>query len=118
LFGKIISNLMPGYEVVSLKDFEEAASNILASVPAVVVTAHSLGAKTGFDLIKAINSNPRQARIPCIILDTNMGRSENIAYSEAGAEAVFNKPVNLQKFKEALQNAVRTIFTAKHHEVV
>ncbi len=113
LYAKIITNLLPGYEVEQFKDIDSAIKSITGSVPAVVVTAHSFDGKTGLDLIKGINSDPSRAKIPCIVLGSNMGKSENIAYSEAGAEAIFNKPVNLQKFKEAIQNAVKTIFTLK-----
>ena len=113
LYAKIITNLLPGYEVEQYKDIESATRSITTSVPAVVVTGHSFDGKTGLDLISEINSDPSRARIPFIVLGSNMGKSENIAYSEAGAEAIFNKPVNLQKFKEAIQNAVKTIFTLK-----
>jgi len=113
LYSKIITNLLPGYEVEQFKDIESAAKNITTSVPAVVVTGHLLSGRTGLDLIRVINSDPSRAKIPCIVLGSNMGKSENIAYTEAGAEAIFNKPVNLQKFKEAIQNAVKTIFTLK-----
>ncbi|GAB1348174.1 hypothetical protein MASR1M107_03850 [Ignavibacteriales bacterium] len=113
LYSKIISNLLPGYEVEQFKDIETATRSIISSVPALVITAHSFDGKTGLDLIKNINSSFDRARIPVIVLGNQLGKSENIAYSEAGVEAIFNKPVNLQKFKETIQNAVKTIFTLK-----
>ncbi|MBN8545317.1 MAG: PAS domain S-box protein [Ignavibacteria bacterium] len=113
LYAKIISNLLPGYEVDQFKDIESAAKSIINSVPALVISGHSFDERTGLDLIKSINSSFDRARIPVIILGNGLGKSENIAYSEAGAEAIFNKPVNLQKFKEAILNAVKTIFTLK-----
>ncbi len=113
LYSKIITNLLPGYEVEQFKDIESATESITTSVPAVVVSGHSFDGKTGLDLIRGINSDPSRAKIPCIVLGNNMGKSENIAYTEAGAEAIFNKPVNLQKFKDAIQNAVKTILTLK-----
>jgi PAS domain S-box-containing protein len=112
LYAKIIGNLAPGYEVEQAKDTEGAIKSIDSNLPALIISAHQLKSGTGLDLIKLVNSSSDRARIPFIILGTNLGKSEHIAYKESNVEWLFSKPVNLQKFKEAIQNSVKTIFSS------
>lgn len=113
LYTKIIGNLARGYEIEQFKDIETAFAEILVTVPALIICGHSFNDGTGLDLIKKVGSIPDRDKIPVIILGNNLGKSEQLAYKEAGVEELFNKPVNLQKFKDAIQNAVKTIFNIR-----
>lgn len=113
LYTKIIGNLAPGYEIEQFKDIESAVAEIQVSVPAVIISGHAFPDGTGLDLIKKVQTIPDRAKIPVIILGNNLGKSEQLAYKEAGVEQLFNKPVILQKFKDAIQNSVKTIFNIR-----
>ncbi|MBK8662626.1 MAG: PAS domain S-box protein [Ignavibacteriales bacterium] len=113
LYTKIIGNLARGYEIEQFKDIESAVAEIQVSVPAVIISGHAFADGTGLDLIKKVHAIPERAKIPVIILGNNLGKSEQLAYKEAGVEELFNKPVILQKFKDAIQNSVKTIFNGR-----
>lgn len=113
LYTKIIGNLARGYEVEQFKDIDSAIAEIQVSVPAVIISGHAFSDGTGLDLIKKVQSIPERGKIPVIILGNNLGKSEQLAYKEAGVEALFNKPVILQKFKDAIHNSVKTIFNIR-----
>ncbi|MBK7868509.1 MAG: PAS domain S-box protein [Ignavibacteriales bacterium] len=113
LYTKIIGNLARGYEIEQFKDIASAVAEIQVSVPAVIISGHAFTDGTGLDLIKKVQAMPDRAKIPVIILGNNLGKSEQLAYKEAGVEELFNKPVILQKFKDAIQNSVKTIFNIR-----
>ena len=65
----------------------------------------------GIELVKKLRSSTLKGKPQMIILSGDIGKPETLAYNDLGVEYVFQKPVNLTQFKEAIEQSLRKIFT-------
>ena len=111
LYSKILKNITPDYTVDLASNGLEALEKIKSSPPALVITDHSMPEMNGYDLVKQLKKEGLLGKPPVIVLSTEMDRNIIGDYNELGIEYVFQKPVNLRSFKQAVEKSLRKYIT-------
>ncbi len=109
LYSKILKNIVNDYDVVTANNGREALDLLHNFLPALILCDHSMPVMGGFEFVERYNSLQIKGKPPIIILSGDVGKSEQITYSEMGIEYVFNKPVNLTSFKTAVEKSLKQI---------
>jgi PAS domain S-box-containing protein len=107
LYSKLIKNLMPNYSILEAQNGKEALDIIKNSSPALVITDHKMPLMSGYDLVKQLNITDLKYRPPVIILTSDYNAAIESEYKELGIEFIFQKPVNLSNFKNAIEKSLR-----------
>lgn len=107
LYSKLIKNFLPNYEIVEAGEGAEALDIIKKSPPAIVITDHYMTGMSGYDLTKQIKLLEISFKPPVIVLSSDITLDISEEYAELGVEFVFQKPVNLKSFKEALERSLK-----------
>ncbi len=115
LYSKLIKTLLPDYNILKAETVKEALKIVLSSTPALVISDHRMPEMTGYDLIKKIKDAEIENEPPFIILSNYINEEISERYKEAGVEYVFRKPVNLSKFKFALESSLKKSFVNGVH---
>ena len=79
------------YQVAVAEDGADAAKQIDASAPDVLITDVEMPGLDGFELTRHVRDNPRTAHVPIIMISSNSARIGDQA-SEAGVDVVMDKP--------------------------
>lgn len=111
LYSKILKSLVPDYEILVADDGEEAWKILKETSLALVISDHTMPKLNGIELIKKLKLSTIKGKPQIIILSGDVGKPEILAYNDLGVEYVFQKPVNLTQFKEAIEQSLRKIFT-------
>jgi PAS domain S-box-containing protein len=109
LYTKILKNIVGDYDVVTASNGKEALQQLQKVMPALIVCDHAMPVMNGFEFMQAYNSLHIKGKPPVVILSGDIGKSEQITYSEMGVEYVFTKPVNLTSFKKAIERSLKQI---------
>ncbi len=107
LYSKILKNITPDYNINIASDGLEALEKIKKSPPALIISDHTMPRMNGFELISELNKTDLSGKPPVIILSSNIDRSTIEDYQSLGVEFVFQKPVNLSAFKQAVEKTLR-----------
>ncbi len=107
LYSKILKNFIPLYNIDEAKDGSEALEKIKKSSPALVITDHKMLEISGYDLVKKIKVSDFNRKPPVIVLSSDVNDYIVDAYKELEVEYVFQKPVNLVSFKEAVDRSLK-----------
>jgi PAS domain S-box-containing protein len=111
LYSKILKNITPDYTVDLASNGLEALEKIKTSPPALVITDHSMPEMDGYDLVKQLKNEGLLGKPRVIVLSTEIDRNIIGDYNELGIEYVFQKPVNLRSFKQAVEKSLRKYIT-------
>ncbi|MFB3055956.1 MAG: response regulator, partial [Ignavibacteriaceae bacterium] len=111
LYSKILKNITPDYTVDLASNGVEALEKIKNSPPALVITDHSMPEMDGYNLVKQLKKEGLLGKPHVIVLSTEMDRNIIEDYNELGVEYVFQKPVNLRSFKQAVEKSLRKYIT-------
>ena len=111
LYSKLLKSFVPDYEILLAGDGEEAWEIIKETSLALVISDHTMPNMNGIGLVKRLNQSSIKGKPHVIILSGDVGKPETLAYNDLGIEYVFQKPVNLTQFKEAIEQSLRKIFT-------
>ena len=114
LYSKILKNITPDYSVAVAMNGIEALEKIKTSPPALVITDHSMPEMNGYELVKELKRLGLLGKPPVIVLSTEIDRNIIHDYNELGIEYVFQKPVNLRSFKQAVEKSLRKYITGNH----
>lgn len=106
LYSKILKNITENYEIETSNDPERALEMIHSAPPALLILDHQFTDTNGFEIVKKLDEQMGEQRIPIMILSADVGKSEKLAYNEMGIEYVFNKPVILSALKEAIDRLI------------
>ncbi len=79
------------YQVAVAEDGDDAAKQIDASAPDVLITDVEMPGLDGFELTRHVRDNPRTAHVPIIMISSNGSRIGEEA-SQAGVDVVLDKP--------------------------
>ncbi len=109
LYSKLLSNLVPDYQVIEASGAEEAYNKILKNVPALVITEHTLLDGDGLKLVNQLAESPIKHKPKIIVLASGITEREKDEYKNMDIEFVFEKPVNLKVFKAAIEKSIRTV---------
>ena len=81
------------------------------SPTALVITEHAMPEMNGYNLVKQLKKEGLVGKPQVIVLSTEMDRNIIEDYNELGVEYVFQKPVNLRSFKQAVEKSLRKYIT-------
>lgn len=109
LYSKILRNIIPDYEIMTAPGGEEALMLIREFSPALVITDHNMPGMTGYDFITTLLHSDIKGKPPVIVLSDFLGKGERLAYDDIGIAYAFEKPVNLNVFKEAIEKSLKLL---------
>jgi PAS domain S-box-containing protein len=107
LYSKILKNIVPDYTIELASDGIEALEKIKNTPPALVITDHVMPEMNGYELVKKLLSMESIGKINVIILSSDIDRQAIEDYNNLGIKYVFQKPVNLSNFKQAVEKSLR-----------
>jgi CheY-like chemotaxis protein len=111
LYTKILNNITADYTVDVASNGIEALEKIKSMSPALVITDHAMPKMDGYKLVKEMIQQELLRKTPVIILSSAMNRNIIQDYHDLGIEFVFQKPVNLRSFKQAVEKSLRKSIT-------
>ena len=111
LYSKILKHITSDYKIETASDGKEALDKILSSTYALVITEHKLPLITGYELALEIKKADIKMKPPVIILSGSIDRQTVDDYNEIGIRNVFQKPVDLSSFKNAVEKSLREALT-------
>ncbi|MCL5028534.1 MAG: PAS domain S-box protein [Bacteroidetes bacterium] len=107
LYSKILKNITTDYNIEIASDGKDALDKILSSPPALVITDHLMPNMNGYQLVIELKKAEIKGKPPIMVLSGDIDRSAIEEYHELGIEYVFNKPVDLTSFKNAVEKSLR-----------
>jgi CheY-like chemotaxis protein len=107
LYSKILKNITPDYNVEAASNGKEAMEKIIKSPPALVITDHNMPEMNGIQLVQEIQKLEAKSKPPIIILSGDIDLTAIHDYSLLGIDYIFQKPVNLANFKQAVERTIR-----------
>ncbi|MFA4924696.1 MAG: hybrid sensor histidine kinase/response regulator, partial [Ignavibacteriaceae bacterium] len=110
LYSKILKSFVPDYEILLADNGEDAWKKIEETSIALIISDHAMPKMNGIELVKKLRNSAIKGKPQIIILSGDIGKAEVLAYNDLGVEYVFQKPVNLTQFKEAIEKSLRKIF--------
>lgn len=96
-----------GYEVATARSGEEALVALSASVPDLIVSDIRMPRMDGYQLARALRSNPRTELIPVVFLTAKGERKDRIAGIRAGVDAYLVKPFDPEELLTVIANLLR-----------
>jgi len=107
LYSKILKHITPDYEIDTAVNGREALNKIFSSTYALIVTEHKMQEMGGYELVLELKKADMKVKPPVIILSSSIDRQTTEEYHEIGVEQVFQKPVNLNNFKQVVEKSLR-----------
>ena len=107
LYSKLLRSLMPGYTVLEAENGKVAVEKIQQFSPALVITDHNMPEMNGYELVKQLNTTELKYKPPVIVLSSDITPDLEKDYSDLGVVFVFQKPVILGSFKNAIEKSLR-----------
>ncbi len=107
LYSKLLKSLISGFTILEAENGKEALEIIKQQTPALVITDHKMPFMSGYDLVKQILISDLKFRPPVIILSSDINPSIEEEYRNLGIEFIFQKPVNLSNFKNAIEKSLK-----------
>lgn len=91
--------------IVHVMDGKEALDFIFTdgNTPRIILLDLKLPRVGGLEVLKAIKENPDTRRIPVVVLTSSAEESDLVASYDLGANSYLVKPVDFEKFSEAIR---------------
>ncbi|MCX7875024.1 MAG: PAS domain S-box protein [Melioribacteraceae bacterium] len=107
LYTKLIKSLMPNYSILEAENGKKALDVIKENLPALVITDHNMPVMNGYDFVKQLSIIKLKYNPPVIVLSGDVNKAVENEYKEFGVDYIFAKPVNLAKFKDAIERSLK-----------
>jgi DNA-binding NarL/FixJ family response regulator len=116
-----------GYEVTTARSGADALVAVNASVPDLIISDIRMPGMDGYQLARALRSNPRTELIPVIFLTAKGERKDRLAGIRTGVDAYLTKPFDpeellavvtnlLSRVERTIAELARLVSTAKGEE--
>ncbi len=89
-----------GYVVILAANGDEAVEKAISEKPDLVITDIKMPKKTGFEVCKALRSDPVLSRVPILILSALGDEFNKLTGFEGGANDFITKPFRTEELKE------------------
>ncbi|MDO8550572.1 MAG: PAS domain S-box protein, partial [Ignavibacteria bacterium] len=106
LYSKILKHITSDYNIDTASNGREALNKIFALAYALIITEHNMPVMGGYDLALELKKLDMKVKPPIIVLSNSIDRQTIEDYNEIGIEQVFQKPVNLSIFKQAVEKSL------------
>ena len=100
-FGRLLR--LHGFDVCEANDGREALDCIADFRPQLILTDLMMPVMNGFELIRALRSDPKTAELPVVAFTANPSEHAEREARQAGAADYFAKPVDLASFVKRLR---------------
>lgn len=107
LYAKIMKSIFPDYEIDTAASAEEALSKIAEIPYVVIVTGHNLPDMPGYRFVEELRKQQDGRNISVIVLTSSISSEDRYEYERTELKYIFQKPVELSAFKEAIESAVK-----------
>ena len=98
---------MPGYTVLEAENGKVALEKVNQFSPAIVITDHNMPVMNGYDLSVQLTNANLKYKPPIIVLSSDITPGLEREYKNIGVAFVFQKPVNLSSFKNAIEKSLK-----------
>jgi DNA-binding response OmpR family regulator len=95
-----------GYDVVSVLDGEAAISSLLGDRPDLLILDLMLPRRNGFEVLKAVRSQPTLAALPVLVLTAKGQPQDRRLAEQIGADAFMTKPFSNREIVDAVRRLV------------
>lgn len=110
----IADHFKPRYNVQTVADGNEALELLKHLEPDILIADRLLPGLDGLKLCQAVKQNIRTCHIPVVILSTEDSVAEQIAGTEAGADAYLPMPLSISLLAAKVQNLLKTRYRMRH----
>jgi PAS domain S-box-containing protein len=111
LYTKLLKSVLPNYTVKNAPNGKAAFEAVKSVSPALVITEHEMPLMNGAELVKQIQLSDDIVNKPSVIvLSRKITDEAKETYRELGVTYVFQKPVDLDVFRLAIENSLKNAF--------
>ncbi len=100
-FGRLLR--LHGFDVCEANDGREALDCIADFHPHLILTDLMMPVMNGFELIRALRSDPKTAYLPVVAFTVDPTEQAEREARQAGAADYFTKPIDLASFMKRLR---------------
>ena len=95
-----------GYETLEAGTAEDGLELARARAPDLILMDIQLPGMNGIDALKALRAEPATAAIPVVAITASVMQQDRQEIMRAGFNGFIEKPINLRKFLDTVQQAV------------
>lgn len=103
----LVSEISPYYKVVTSTNGREALDEIFSSPPALIVSDVMMPEIDGLQLTRTVKQNINLNNIPVVLVSALVQEENQIAAIDAGADAYFTKPFNIELLRERMAALIK-----------
>lgn len=105
--------LLSRYDVVALRDGDEAVSVAQAVAPAAVILDVGLPGRDGFSVCRELRADAETRHIPILFLTGREGTQDFLRGVDAGADGYLTKPVRAREILDMLESLMEARGSAR-----
>lgn len=102
LMNKLVKKALPGFAVVTTTNGYEAMNVILREMPTLVITDHFMPLMNGIQLLESLRKMDNGGGVPAVVIAAVLSDDVREKYCSLGVSHFLNKPLDVQKFSQAL----------------
>lgn len=107
LYSKLLKSILPNYTIETAENGKDAWNKIKQIQPVLVITDHAMPVMSGYELVERLTREKLSMNPSVIILSSDITEGITEDYKELGVQYVFRKPVEISKFKHAIEESLK-----------